>query len=56
MAKLGRNTYRTAKGETRLNCYMVPIKKELIAKTDITENDELKISVIHGKIVIEKEK
>lgn len=56
MAKLGKNYYRTAKGEKKLNCYMIPIAKEIVAKTNISELDELKISVVHGKIVVEKEK
>ncbi len=54
MAKLGKNYYRTAKGEKRLNCYMIPLAKELIAKTDITDQDELKISVKDNKIIVEK--
>lgn len=54
MAKLGKNYYRTARGEKRLNCYMVPIAKEIIAQTNINERDELKISVYQNKIVIEK--
>lgn len=56
MAKLGRNSYRTAKGEKKLNCYMVPISKEIVAQTNITESDELKVSAENNKIIIEKEK
>ena len=55
MAKLGKNYYRTAKGEKRLNCYMIPLAKELIAKTNITDQDELKISVKDNKIIVEKQ-
>lgn len=55
MAKLGKNYYRTAKGEKRLNCYMIPLAKELIAQTDITDQDELKISVKDNKIIVEKQ-
>ena len=54
MAKLGKNYYRTAKGEKRLNCYMIPIKKELVTRTNITDQDELKISVNNNKIIVEK--
>lgn len=55
MAKLGKNYYRTAKGEKRLNCYMIPLAKELIAKTNITDQDELKITVKDNKIIVEKQ-
>lgn len=55
MAKLGKNSYRTAKGEKKLNCYMVPLTKELVAQTNITESDELKITTKDNKIIIEKE-
>lgn len=54
MAKLGKNFYRTAKGEKKLNCYMIPISKELVAQTNITDKDELKVSVKDNKIIIEK--
>ena len=55
MAKLGKNQYRTASGEIKLNCYYVAISKEIIAKTNISENDNLKITVKDNKIIIEKE-
>ena len=54
MSKLGKNYYRTANGDKKLNCYMIPLSKEIIAKTNITEQDELKISVKNNKIIVEK--
>lgn len=56
MAKLGKNYYRTANGDKKLNCYMIPLSKELIAQTNISEEDELKISVKDGKIIVEKQR
>ena len=55
MGKLGKNLYRTSKGEVKLNCYVISIPKEVVAKTNITENDILKITAKDNKIVIEKE-
>lgn len=54
MAKLGKNYYRTANGEKRLNCFMIPIAKEIVLQTNITDKDELKISVKDNKIIVEK--
>lgn len=56
MGKLGKNSYRTRNGEVKLNCYMIALSKEIIAQTDITEKDELKITVKDNKIIVEKEK
>lgn len=55
MGKLGKNLYRTSKGETRLNCYLVSISKDIVAQTNITDNDELKVYAKDNKIIIEKE-
>lgn len=54
MSKLGKNYYRTANGDKKLNCYMIPLSKEIIAQTNITEQDELKVSVKNNKIIVEK--
>lgn len=54
MPKLSKNMYVTSKGEKKLNCYHVPIKKETVAKTNIQEQDELNIYAENNKIVIEK--
>lgn len=56
MAKLGKNSYRTAKGEKKLNCYLIPLSKEIVAKTNITEQDELKITVKDNKIIVEADR
>lgn len=56
MPKLAKNTYITSKGEKKLNCYHIPIKKELVAKTDISEQDELNIYAENNKIIVEKKK
>ena len=55
MAKLGKNQYKTMKGEVKLNCYYVALSKEIVGKTNITDKDELKITVKDNKIIIEKE-
>lgn len=54
MAKLGKNSYWTSKGEKKLNCYMVPVSKEIVAQTNITEKDELKITAKDNKIIVER--
>lgn len=53
MPKLAKNMYTTAKGERKLNCYLVTIPKE-IAKTAGIENVNLKITAEKGKVIIEK--
>lgn len=55
MAKLGKVYYRTAKGEKKLNTYMISLSKELVAQTNISDEDELKISVKNNKIIVEKQ-
>lgn len=55
MTKLAKNYYRTAKGEKKLNCFSVNIPKELVNKTNIKEEDNIKVSVKGNKIIIEKE-
>lgn len=53
MAKLGKNSYTTAKGERKINCYLVNIPKEVVNKTDLSDK-ELKIYAENGKIIIDK--
>lgn len=55
MPKLAKNYYRTAKGEKKLNCYCVNLSKEIVNKTNIKEEDNIKVSVKDNKIIIEKE-
>lgn len=51
--KLNKNYYYR-KNERVVNCYYVRISKEMLKKTNINENDEIKISVENNKIIIEK--
>lgn len=53
MAKLGKNNYNTAKGEKKLNCYIVNIPKEVVNKTDLVDK-ELSIYAENNKIIIDK--
>ena len=53
MPKLAKNMYTTAKGERKLNWYVVKIPKEVVEKTKLKEED-LKISSKDNKIIIEK--
>ena len=45
--------YTTAKGERKINCYVVNIPKEVVEKTNLKDVD-LKISSKDNKIIIEK--
>ena len=54
MARLVKQYYYTSTGEKKLNCYSVPIPKELVNKTNIKEEDKLKITALNNKIIIEK--
>lgn len=53
MPKLAKNMYTTAKGERKLNCYVVSIPKEVVDKTDI-KNNQVKVYAKDNKIIIEK--
>lgn len=54
MPKLMKNYYRTSNGDKRVNCYMANIPKEVVRKTDILDDDEIKIYAKNKKIIIEK--
>ena len=41
MPKLAKNMYTTAKGERKLNCYVVNIPKEVVEKTNLKDMQEL---------------
>lgn len=56
MQKLKKQMYITKKNGPKVNCYYVNISKEILAKTNITENDNLKITAKNNKIIVEKEK
>lgn len=53
MPKLAKQKYTTAKGERKLNCYVINIPKEIVNKTDLADK-EIKISSKDNKIIIEK--
>lgn len=52
--RLAKTYYRTAKGEKKLNCYSVNITKELVSKTNIKEEDNIKVYTDGNKIIIER--
>ena len=54
MAKLVKQKYYTANGEAKINTYMVKIPKAIVNQSDIKDTDEIKISVVDGKIIIER--
>lgn len=54
MQKLKKQRYITKKQGVKINCYYVNLSKELVKQTNITEEDELKITVKNNKIIIEK--
>ena len=54
MAKLIKQMYYNKKGETKINTYMVKIPKAIVEQSNIKNSDELKFSVVNGKIVIER--
>ena len=54
MAKLIKQNYYTASGEAKTNCYMLKLTKAIVEQSDIKDTDEIKISVVDGKIIIER--
>lgn len=54
MPKLAKNVYYNSKGEKLINCYIAHISKEVLAKTNITENSQIKVYAKDNKIIIEK--
>lgn len=53
MAKLNKMYYYTAKKEKKLNCYYIPIPKQVAEEAKI-ENVEIQLRVENGKIIIER--
>lgn len=53
MPKLAKNMYTTARGERKLNCYVISIPKDVVDKTNLKEAD-LNIKAEGNKIIIEK--
>lgn len=52
MAKFNRLYYYTSKGEKKLNCYNIPVPKELVEKAQL-ENIDIEIVVEKGKIILQ---
>lgn len=52
MAKLNKMYYYTSKHEKKLNCYYIPIPKELVEKAQL-ENIDLQLKAENKKITIE---
>lgn len=53
MPKLAKQMYTTARGERKLNCYVISIPKDVVDKTSLAGED-LKIKATGNKIIIEK--
>lgn len=53
MAKLNKMYYYTSTGEKKLNCYMVPIPKDLVEKTKL-ENVDIQWKVEKDKLILER--
>lgn len=51
MAKMNKLYYYTSKGEKKLNCFTVPIPKEVVEKANLVGKD-LKIVQENDKIII----
>lgn len=51
--KLVKNNYYTSKGESKLNNYMVYIRKSLVEQSDIDPEKDIKVYVENGKLVID---
>lgn len=54
MAKLVKNYYYGKNGEKKVNSYFANISKEVLNKTNIKEDDEIKIYSEKNKIIIER--
>ena len=53
MPKLNKMYYYTSKGEKKLNCYNIPIPKQLVEQAQL-ENVDIQLKVDGNKIIIEK--
>lgn len=52
MKKLNKMYYYTKEGKKKLNCYYIPIPKQMVEEAGL-ENIEIQIRVENGKIIIE---
>ena len=53
MGKLAKQMYTTAKGERKLNCFVVNIPKEVVLRTNLVDK-EIVVYAKENKIIIEK--
>ena len=53
MAKLNKMYYYTSKGEKKLNCYTIPVSKEVVEKAKL-ENVDLQVIADNNTIIIKK--
>ena len=53
MAKFNKLFYYTSKGEKKLNCYNIPVPKELVEKAQL-ENIDIEIVVDKNRIILQK--
>lgn len=54
MAKIGKQSYFTADGSKKVNCYKVNISKEIVNKSKINIDKEIEISAEDKKIIIKE--
>lgn len=53
MAKFTKMYYYTSKGEKKLNCYMIPIPKDLVEKAKL-QNVQIEAKIENNKIILQK--
>lgn len=53
MGKLAKQMYTTAKGERKLNCFVVNIPKEVVLRTNLADK-EVVVYAKDNKIIIER--
>ena len=53
MKKLNKMYYYTSTGEKKLNCYYVPLPKELVEKAEL-ENVDIEVKREGNRIIIER--
>lgn len=54
MAKLVKQKYYNKNGEEKINCFLLKIPKVIVQQSTIKDTDEIKLSVVDGKIIIER--
>ena len=53
--KLTKMKYKTMKGETKVNCYLIHISKKIVQESGIDENKEI-VAIAKNKEIVIKEK